>query len=476
MAPMKQRGCLAMWYGFCDQFHYHAGNLFEKWGRFVYRRAFLVMTISFLVSLALMAGFLKFSVYGQAERLFYPQDSLTFKNLDRVKDSFNYYVQNEDFILVKTDGTNLLDEETLKMAHDIHKTILKIKGFDEYCLQNANNSCLSINPFDSVFSQSNFTEASQRLFTILQNNEIVMSNGLSPQRNFPALFGEFSLNPVERRLTSRVLRVVYPVHFSQTRQKYKENSAVEMRIIKLLKSFEPALSPLGVSLAYNTVRGLDDSISQNTKDNFKLIAASIFSMILFCTICMINCHNKYKSHMLLSLAGIVAVIFGIGAGFGLGLLLGKPYVGFIGVLPFLVLGIGIDDMFIILHHLDSVSMKTRDGEDRLGAAMREAGLTILMTTLTDIVAFIIGTVSMFPAVQLFCTFAFLSILFAFLMILTFFLAAVAFDMKRIASNRWDCLPCLQVKYDGEDVNEKDVNNSFAKKVSSSTKSYFLFTL
>ena len=460
----KQCGCSTTWYELCEKFHHHAGNTFEKWGRFVYKRALLVMVASLVISFALMAGFLKFSVYGQAERLFYPQHSLTFKNLDRVQSSFNYYIQNEEFILVRDDGSNLLDEDTFKMAHEMHMGILKIKGFDGYCLQNSRNSCVSVNPFDVVFPQLNFTDASQHLFAILQNNKIVMSNGLSPQRNFPMVFGEFFVNPAERKLTSSVLRVLYPVHFSQTRSKYEKNSEIEMRIIDYLKKWKRKLSSQGIILAYNTVRGLDDSISQNTKDNMNLIAASIFSMVLFCTICMVNCRAKFKSHVLLSLAGILAVTFGIGAGFGLVLLLGKPYVGFIGVLPFLVLGIGIDDMFIILHHLDLVPMEIHNGADRLGLALREAGLTILMTTVTDLVAFIIGTVSMFPAVKLFCTFAFFSILFAFLMILTLFLAFVSFDIKRIHGNRSDCLPCIKVKGE-ESYKDIEEEKSFTKKVS-----------
>ena len=41
-------------------------------------------------------------------------------------------------------------------------------------------------------------------------------------------------------------------------------------------------------------------------------------------------------------------MFGIGSGFGLVLLSGNYYVGFVGTLPFLVLGVGIDDMFIMV--------------------------------------------------------------------------------------------------------------------------------
>lgn len=46
--------------------------------------------------------------------------------------------------------------------------------------------------------------------------------------------------------------------------------------------------------------------------------------------------------------GILCIGLGIGGGFGIVLAGGEYFVAFVGVLPFLVLGVGIDDMFIIM--------------------------------------------------------------------------------------------------------------------------------
>ena len=48
------------------------------------------------------------------------------------------------------------------------------------------------------------------------------------------------------------------------------------------------------------------------------------------------------------IVGVTCCIFGIGAGYGLVMLAGNFFVSFVGTLPFLVLGVGIDDMFIII--------------------------------------------------------------------------------------------------------------------------------
>lgn len=46
--------------------------------------------------------------------------------------------------------------------------------------------------------------------------------------------------------------------------------------------------------------------------------------------------------------GIVCIMFGIGSSFGFVMSTGTYYVAFVGTVPFLVLGVGIDDMFIII--------------------------------------------------------------------------------------------------------------------------------
>ena len=55
---------------------------------------------------------------------------------------------------------------------------------------------------------------------------------------------------------------------------------------------------------------------------------------------------------LLGMVGIGCVALGIGSGFGITMAGGQQFVAFIGTLPFLILGVGIDDMFIIIGGID----------------------------------------------------------------------------------------------------------------------------
>ena len=62
------------------------------------------------------------------------------------------------------------------------------------------------------------------------------------------------------------------------------------------------------------------------------------------------------------------------------------------ILPFLLLGIGIDDMFVIVQcwsNLDKEESK-RSLPRRIGTTMKHAGVSITITSVTDFAAFAVG--------------------------------------------------------------------------------------
>ena len=135
----------------------------------------------------------------------------------------------------------------------------------------------------------------------------------------------------------------------------------------------------------------------------------------------------------------MCVALGIAAGFGLSMFAQTPFVRMVGVLPFLVVGVAIDDMFIIIDELDKQprDLTVRETVTRV---MSRTGTTITMTTATDLVAFAVSTSSQFPSVTYFCTYAALTVTFAYLLMVTVFVALLTFDVRRIKANRRNCLP------------------------------------
>ena len=92
------------------------------------------------------------------------------------------------------------------------------------------------------------------------------------------------------------------------------------------------------------------------------------------------------------------------------------------ILPALMLGVGIDDMFVIVHAFDNLSTPEKQLKSlaqNFGTTMKHAGVAITITSVTDLLAFAIGATTVLPAL---CIYASLGIFFIYLYAITFFLA------------------------------------------------------
>ena len=120
--------------------------------------------------------------------------------------------------------------------------------------------------------------------------------------------------------------------------------------------------------------------------------------------------------MVLSIVGVSVVGQAILASYGLCFYLGVAYGPIHPIIPFLLLGIGVDDMFVIIQvsclqppillvkkffetgktisaqALDNLSNEEKqlDIPERMARALKHAGVSITVTSVTDIAAFAIG--------------------------------------------------------------------------------------
>ena len=129
------------------------------------------------------------------------------------------------------------------------------------------------------------------------------------------------------------------------------------------------------------------------------------------------------------------------AGYGVCAGLGVVFISIHMVLPFIIVGIGVDDMFIIVAAFDAQDDKLPSSE-RLALALRRCGISITYTSVTDVVAFYLGATSALPAIQVFCLYAATSILFNYVFQITMFSALLCLDANRIQAGKVDVFCCL----------------------------------
>ncbi len=106
--------------------------------------------------------------------------------------------------------------------------------------------------------------------------------------------------------------------------------------------------------------------------------------------------DRVEHRSFLALTGIASVGLGMGVSLGLTMALGYYFTTIHGILPFLALGIGIDDMFVIMQCLYNLSEEERGDPDhrvKIAHTVKRAGVAITVTSLTDVFAFGIGAVT-----------------------------------------------------------------------------------
>ena len=173
---------------------------------------------------------------------------------------------------------------------------------------------------------------------------------------------------------------------------------------------------------------------------------------------MLGKFNCVQQRAGLAIAGFLGVVMGIIVSFGICSAFGLSFSPMHSVLPFLLLGIGLDDMFVIAQSFDSLENEQKKKEikdhagfendstltlpERIGKALSHGGVAITITSITDIIAFGVGGNTILPALSSFCIYASVGIIATYFFQSTFFVACMALDVQRAEDNRNACCPMI----------------------------------
>ncbi|PQQ12643.1 Niemann-Pick C1 protein-like [Prunus yedoensis var. nudiflora] len=113
------------------------------------------------------------------------------------------------------------------------------------------------------------------------------------------------------------------------------------------------------------------------------------------------------------------------------------------VIPFLVLAVGVDNMCILVNAVKRQSLEL-PLEGRISNALVEVGPSITLASLSEVLAFAVGSFIPMPACRVFSMFAALAVLLDFLLQVTAFVALIVFDFRRTEDKRVDCFPCMKI--------------------------------
>ena len=369
------------------------------------RHPLIVISICLAFVSVCAVGFVWFQSENRTVKLFIPQQSRAIDDLNTAEKYFRVKVRQEIILLVaSSDHPNVLAPDCLRQAFKAHRAI---GDYSDFCVTfsgekaSTEDDCMIINPLEflqlneSSLDGKTLEQVQEDITTGYKSSSRLMRNGRTFFYNFKRTFG--GVNWKDGNITgAKALQMVYLMNDPTDD---KENNKVlewEKKFINKINSLVGTLSCFEVH--YSSERSLDDAIAESSGSDVSLVAITFTIMITFACVVLGKYLNPLTGHSLLANAGVFAVALGILSGFGLAMWCRVPFVSIVGVLPFLVIGIGIDDMLILVDELDR---QPRDMSitEKIKAVMSHSGATVTMTTMTDLVAFAVSTSTSFPAVR-----------------------------------------------------------------------------
>ncbi|ALC42675.1 Ptr [Drosophila busckii] len=275
---------------------------------------------------------------------------------------------------------------------------------------------------------------------------------------FPVFFGGTKLTEDNYIISVPAIQLVYFVTADTKRQDAK-GAEWEETFLRVVGKAEETGTFKHISVSYFASRTLDHELEKNTKTVVPYFSSTFLLMGLFSIItCMMG--DAVRSKPWLGMMGNVSAIMATLAAFGLAMYCGIEFIGINLAAPFLMIGIGIDDTFVMLAGWRRTPAKMPVHE-RMAHMMSEAAVSITITSVTDFISFLIGIISPFRSVKIFCTYSVFAVCFTFMWHITFFAACMAISGYRERKNLHAIFGC---KVQPMSVAIKEKRNYFYKAI------------
>ena len=189
----------------------------------------------------------------------------------------------------------------------------------------------------------------------------------------------------------------------------------------------------GFRLDFCYLRAFDEEISRSVTGDIPLVVAAFVIIGVVVIETQRFRRAPHVSFATLTAWGMCAVGLSVLAGYGAVMWAGVPFTSLAQVGPFIFLGVGVDDVIVLLDSFRSARVTLRDGGDvrsRAEFAAERAGVSIAITSATNFLAFALGSRTVIPAVHWFCVYAAAAILADFIAQMSLFLAIVLIHETR----------------------------------------------
>ncbi|XP_075389176.1 NPC intracellular cholesterol transporter 1 isoform X1 [Tenrec ecaudatus] len=250
------------------------------------------------------------------------------------------------------------------------------------------------------------------------------------------------------------LVITFPINnYHNDTEKLQKALAWEKEFINFMKNYK---NP-NLTISFTAERSLEDELNRESKSDVFTVTISYAVMFLYISIALGHIKSCRRllvdSKISLGIAGILIVLSSVACSLGIFSYIGIPLTLIvIEVIPFLVLAVGVDNIFILVQtYQREERLQGETLDQHVGRVLGEVAPSMLLSSFSETVAFFLGALSVMPAVHTFSLFAGMAIFIDFLLQITCFVSLLGLDIRRQEKSRLDILCCVRGPDDGTSV-------------------------
>ncbi|KAK9454431.1 sterol-sensing domain of SREBP cleavage-activation-domain-containing protein [Dipodascopsis uninucleata] len=419
----------------------------------------LVIGLSLLFVAIMSLGLFHFSVETNPVRLWVSAKSDPYQEKLFFDENFGPFYRAEQAFLI-SENQPILSYDTLQWWFEVEQNITNLRSknsgttFDDICLKPTGEACVvqSITQyFGGNFENVDPNDWRDQIETCTSNPVDCLppfQQPLKPTMILGGVEGQDYIN-------ARAIIVSWVVNNGPEGSMYVDNAMEWERLLEgyLLQVQEQA-SLRGLRLSFNTEISLEKELNKSTNTDAKIVVISYLFMFVYASYALGKSSFSSGKQILvdskvtLGLFGILIVLLSVSASIGFFSIIGIKVTLIIAeVIPFLVLAVGVDNIFLLSHELELVNQKHADEpvEYRVARAVGKMGPSIMLSASCETISFALGAVVSMPAVRNFAIYAAGAVLINSILQITMFVSALTLDQMRTENSRMDCFPFVQVR-------------------------------
>ncbi|KAM1909294.1 hypothetical protein ACFX13_038070 [Malus domestica] len=459
----------------------YMSKFFRRYGTWVARNPSIVLCSSLAVVLLLCLGLIRFKVETRPEKLWVGPGSKAAEEKQFFDSHLAPFYRIEQLILATIpegkhgNSPSIVTEDNIKLLFEIQKKVDGIKAnysgsavsLADICMKPMDKDCATQSVLQYFkMDPANYdgyggVEHLKYCFEHYSSADTCMSAFKGPLDPSTALGGFSGKNYSE----ASAFLVTYPVNnaLSNDGNETARALAWEKAFIELAKDeLLQMVQSRNLTLSFSSESSVEEELKRESTADAITILISYLVMFAYISLTLGDSPRLssfyISSKVLLGLSGVVLVMLSVLGSVGFFSVIGvKSTLIIMEVIPFLVLAVGVDNMCILVNAVKRQPLEL-PLEGRISNALVEVGPSITLASLSEVLAFAVGSFIPMPACRVFSMFAALAVLLDFLLQVTAFVALIVFDFRRTEDKRVDCFPCMKISSYANSDKGIDQNN------------------